>query len=129
ASWNAPWWRAPTMASVYTIKRKEPRVTLNTRVVITVTDEDGVGTNFETNTIDVSPHGAAVRLASPLRVGDVVRFAAQKYPFVTRATVRSVVHDRESGQYSVGLEYLDNINPIVVWRKRGSIPTTWEPPA
>jgi hypothetical protein len=106
------------MASVYTVKRKEPRVKLNTPVAVTVSDRDGVGTSFETTTIDVSPHGASVRLAAPVAVGAIVRFAAKNYSFASRAVVRSITHDRGTGEYLVGLEYLDDVNPIVVWKKR-----------
>jgi hypothetical protein len=110
------------MVSVYTIKRKEPRVKLSTPVTVTVADENGIGTTYETSTIDVSPHGASVRLTAPLAIGAVVSFAARRYSFVTRAVVRSAVHDRASGVYSVGVEYLDKRNPIVVWGARGEEP-------
>jgi hypothetical protein len=110
------------MVSVYTIKRKEPRVKLSTRVTVTVSvsEEDGISECFDTTTVDVSPRGASVSLDAPLVLGTVVHFAAQRYQFTTRAAVRSVTHDRSTGTYLVGLEYLDDVqNPIVVWQKTG----------
>jgi hypothetical protein len=111
------------MVSVYSSKRKEPRVKLSTRVTVTisVSEADGISECVDTTTVDVSPRGASVSLGVPLPLGTVVHFAAQRYQFATRAAVRSVVHDRSTGTYLVGLEYLDDVqNPIVVWQKAGS---------
>jgi len=110
------------MVSVYSIKRKEPRVKLRTRVTVTVSvsEADGISECFDTTTVDVSPHGASVSLEAPLPLGTVVHFAAQRYQFATRAAVRSITHDRTTGTYLVGIEYLDDVqNPIVVWQKSG----------
>jgi len=109
------------MVSVYSTKRKEPRVKIQTPVDVTITRADGSSTTVETTTIDVSPHGASVRLASPLPVGEVVRFAAKAYNYSTRAVVRSSGPDRAAGGYSVGLEYLDKKNPLIVWQKCGDL--------
>jgi hypothetical protein len=106
------------MVSVYALKRKEPRVKLNTKVRITTIAEHGEGTSFETVTLDVSPHGASVHAEIALPLDSLVRFAATRYVFETRAVVRSVVPERSSGGYIIGLEYLDDsTNPIVVWKK------------
>jgi PilZ domain-containing protein len=107
------------MVSVYSSKRKEPRVKLSTRVRLTVSlsEADGISECFDTKTIDVSPRGASVSLDAPLALGTVVHFAAQRYQFATRAAVRSITHDRSTATYIVGLEYLDDVqNPIVVWQ-------------
>jgi hypothetical protein len=117
------------MVSVYSVKRREPRVKLNTSVVVTVPGDGAAGPSFETTTIDVSPHGASVRLPEPLALGAVVRFAAKRYAFATRATVRSVAADRATGDYCVGLEYLDDVNPIVGWPTGAGRPAASEPPA
>ena len=107
------------MVSVYAIKRKEPRVKLNTRVRITASHQTGAPETFDTVTLDVSPHGASVRSERSLPLGSVVQFAATGYPFVTRAVVRSVVPDRATGGFTIGLEYADDrTNPIVVWSVR-----------
>ena len=101
------------MVSVYSLKRKEPRVMLATRVAVTISAEGGGAVTVETRTVDVSRNGASIRLDRPLPIGSVVRFAAIGYAFTTRATVRSVVPDRAEGGYLIGLEYLDEKNPIV----------------
>lgn len=107
------------MVSVYSTKRREPRVKLTAPVVVTVSGEDGSDAAFETTTLDVSPHGASVRLERPLSIGAIVRFAAKSYNFATRAVVRSAYLDRAAGGYSVGLEYLDRRNPLIVWQRCG----------
>lgn len=104
------------MVSVYSIKRKEPRVKIRAAVTL-VHESGGRTTTFETTTIDVSPRGASVALNAPLAIGAIVRFTAKTYAFSTRAVVRSVGHDRVDGEYSVGLEYLDHANPLVVWER------------
>ena len=101
------------MDSIYTLKRKEPRVKLCTRVAVTISDGGGLTTSVETRTVDVSRNGASVRIDAPVSVGAVVRVAAIGYAFATRAVVRSVVPDRAEGGYLVGIEYLDEKNPIV----------------
>ena len=106
------------MDSVYSLKRKEPRVKLVVRVTVTLPDGSGVGASFDTTTIDVSPHGASVCADAPIAPGTVVRFSAKRYPFATRALVRSVAHNQDADGYCVGLEYLDELNPIVGWPKR-----------
>lgn len=103
------------MVSVYTLKRKEPRVALVTHVTVTIPNENGAGTSVDTTTLDVSPHGASVRFEAPIALGSVVRFAAIRYRFATRALVRSVARNQDDGGYSIGLEYLDEVNPIVGW--------------
>ena len=115
------------MVSVYSLRRKEPRIKLTTQVTVTISDGDGLSESCDTTTIDVSPHGASVRLGAPLALDTVVRFAAKGYPFITRAVVRSIAHDRSSGEYCVGLEYLDGANPIVVWQKRSDRSVVCEP--
>ena len=85
------------MVSVYALKRKEPRVKLNTKVRITTLPEKGEGMSFETTTLDVSPRGAAVHAEVALPLDSVVRFSAVRYVFETRAVVRSVVPERTSG--------------------------------
>ena len=114
------------MVSVYTLKRKEPRVKLCTRVAVTIaTGDDDV--SFETTTVDVSSHGASVRLETKLEVGAVVTFTAIKYTYSTRAAVRSVVPDRTAGGYLIGLEYLDGRNPIVGSPRAGEREAACEP--
>ena len=115
------------MVSVYSLKRKEPRVKLSTRVTVTITVEGTGGVAVETTTVDVSPNGASIRLDEPLTVGSVVRFSAQRYAFTTRAAVRSVLPDRAAGGYLIGLEYLDEKNPIVVWSRAGDPEVACEP--
>ena len=106
------------MVSVYALKRKEPRVKLNTKVRITTLPNKGDGMSFETVTLDVSPHGASVHSDLALPLDSVVRFSAVRYVFETRAVVRSITPERASGGYLVGLEYLDDTtNPIVRWKK------------
>lgn len=105
------------MASVYSIKRKEPRVKLRAPVELTITSEDGHCASVETHTIDVSPRGASVWLDHSIAIGTIVRFTAKTYRFATRAVVRSVGMDREAGGYSIGVEYLDHANPLVVWER------------
>lgn len=116
------------MVSVYTLKRKEPRVKLNTRVQVAFTGEGHTNLAFETITIDVSPHGACVHLDVPLQLGSVVHFSAKRYAFATRAAVRSVIPDRAGG-YVVGLEYLDRMNPIVTWHRAADSSSTVESPS
>ena len=115
------------MVSVYSLKRKEPRVKLSTRVTVMITTEGTSNVSVETTTVDVSPHGASVRLDEPLPIGSVVRFAAMRYAFSTRAVVRSVLPDRAAGGYLIGLEYLDETNPIVVWSCAGDREVACEP--
>jgi hypothetical protein len=114
------------MVSVYSLRRKEPRVKLRTRVTVMITTEGTSGVSIETTTVDVSPHGASIHLDDPLPIGSVVRFAALRYAFATRAAVRSVVPDRAGG-YLIGLEYLDETNPIVVWSRAGDPEIVCEP--
>jgi len=114
------------MVSVYSLRRKEPRVKLSTRVAVILTAET-TSVSVETTTIDVSPHGASIRLDEPLAIGSVVRFAALRYPFATRAVVRSMLPDRAAGGYVIGLEYLDETNPIVVWSRSGEHEVACEP--
>jgi len=105
------------MFDVYRMKRREPRVKLNTRVEITGYDDRGTYFAFTTKTVDVSPHGASVHLESPIPAGTEVSFIAQDYDFRTRAVVRSVDIDRATGFTTVGVEYLDeSTNPIVIWK-------------
>jgi len=105
------------MVSVYSVKRKEPRVKLRAPVELTISSEDGHCVSIHTHTIDVSPRGASVRLEESIAVGTVLRFTAMTYRFATRAVVRSVSIGREAGGYSLGLEYLDHANPLVVWER------------
>ena len=92
------------MVSVYALKRKEPRVKLDTKVQITTLPEKSEGVTFETVTLDVSPHGASVHSEVALPLGSIVRFAAIRYVFETRAVVRSITPERTSGGYIVGLK-------------------------
>lgn len=110
------------MENIYAVKRKEPRVKLHTQVRITTLSQTGPPQTYETVTLDVSPHGASVRIERALPLGSVVQFAAVGYKFETRAVVRSVVPDRLAGDYLIGLEYADDrTNPIVGWSaKRAS---------
>ena len=114
------------MNNIQSLKRKEPRVKLCTRVAVTVTTGDACA-SFETTTVDVSPHGAAIRFETTLPVGSVIRFAALKYPYSTRAAVRSVTPDRGAGGYLIGLECLDGPNPIVVTPRAGRPEAACEP--
>jgi hypothetical protein len=88
-------------------------------VSVAISEEDGISESFDTTTIDISPHGASVRLGVPLPLDSTVRLSAQRYSFETLATVRSITRDRETGAYCVGLEHLDDVNPIVVWKESG----------
>src|SRR3954447_14976140 len=105
------------MLSIYSTKRKEPRVKLHTKVRV-ATERDGRLVSVETTTIDVSPNGASVHFDEPLAPGTVVTFASTTYHFETRAVVRAVIPDRSRDGYMIGLEYLDKKNPIIVWQKK-----------
>lgn len=106
------------MIDVFKAKRREPRVRLNTRVVVTGRDARGEVFSAETTTIDVSPRGAALRLTTPLHLGEIVSFSTRDYAFSTRAVVRSVEIDRADGGALIGLEYLDESrNPVVIWSR------------
>ena len=105
------------MLNLYATKRKEPRVKLQTKVRVAA-EIDGRFVSVDTATIDVSPNGASVHLDLPLPLGTVVTFASTTYNFETRAVVRAVVPDRARDGYTVGLEYLDKKNPIIVWQKK-----------
>ena len=105
------------MASIYSTKRKEPRVKLHTKVRVAA-EIDGRFVSVDTTTIDVSPNGASVHLDLPLPLGTVVTFASTTYHFETRAVIRAVIPDRVKDGYTVGLEYLDKKNPIIVWQKK-----------
>jgi hypothetical protein len=105
------------MVSIYSTKRKEPRVKLHTKVRVAA-EVDGRFVSVDTTTIDVSPNGASVHLETPFPLGTVVTFASTTYHFETRAVIRAVVPDRMQKGYTVGLEYLDKKNPIVVWQKK-----------
>lgn len=104
------------MLDVYNNKRREPRVKIHTRVIVAGCDANGDDFRAETTTVDVSPHGASVCLEQNLVRGSVVEFATQGYSFRTRAVVRAIDRDHESGSHLVGLEYLDDaVNPVVIW--------------
>jgi hypothetical protein len=104
------------MYDVFKGKRREPRVRLNTAVTVTGLHANGEAFSYDTITVDVSPGGAAVRIAGSIACGTIVDFATRGYAFRTRAVVRSVEIDQVTGTSVVGVEYLDEArNPIVIW--------------
>ena len=106
------------MLDVFKSKRREPRIKLHTKVIVTGRDANGEIFSAETVTVDVSPRGASLMLTSPLSCGTVVNFSTRDYVFSTRAVVRSVEIDRVSGGSLVGVEYLDDSrNPVVIWAR------------
>jgi hypothetical protein len=106
------------MLDVFQSKRREPRVKLHTKVIVTGRDANGEVFSAETVTVDVSPSGASLRLESPLACGMVVTFSTRDYYFSTRAVVRSIEADGENGGALVGVEYLDDSrNPLVIWAR------------
>ena len=104
------------MLDVYSNKRREPRVKLHTHVTVSGCDANGDLFTYDTITVDVSPHGAAFAIESPMRFGTILDFATRDYTFRTRAIVRSIDRDRATGNAIVGVEYLDEAtNPVVIW--------------
>lgn len=108
------------MFNVFLAKRREPRVKLNTHVTVSGRDAYGETFSCETVTMDVSPHGASLTIDRTVRCGTVVDFRTRDYEFRSRAIVRTVDMNRETGASTVGIEYLDEAtNPVVIW----SLPT------
>lgn len=104
------------MYDVFKNKRREPRVKLHTRVTVSGSDANGARFTCDTVTVDVSPHGAAVAVEGSMRRGAVVDFRTRDYEFHTRAVIRTVDVDRESGRSIIGIEYLDEVtNPVIIW--------------
>lgn len=100
---------------IFSKYRREPRVKINTRVLVSGSGEGGEFCQ-ETVTVDVSPHGAAFPLDFKTKQGAILDFKASDYSFHTQAVVRCVVSDRSTGRVIVGVEYLgDTRNPLVIW--------------
>jgi hypothetical protein len=85
------------------------------RAKLTSEGEDGAARTQEAVTIDLGRNGACVVVDEPLEVGTVVGFSSKRFFFETRASVRSISRDRQTGVCVLGLEVLDAVRNPFAW--------------
>ena len=88
-------------------RRRNVRIPLRLPLIIEGVNIEGLPFREETETENVSVSGACIRTKQRLGSGSQLKISAVKFPFRSKAVVRTIWADEIDGVMKIGVEFLD----------------------